>query len=132
MLQEFVRQQRIGGQLAHHDDFQAALAAAQAVLSQYLPPPASGLTQGTHRKGIITSTLVNPMTSRTRFIAPRTRGRSRAEAVGDVARRTTETDHGVLFAGFVTTAPTRLAYSLDLKSDIRTMTRSGQKAAARG
>ena len=68
MLEEPVGEDRVGRDLAHHDDAQAVLAALQAVLRQQLDhllaPRLSVRTNG-----IISSTLVSPMSSRTRFIA---------------------------------------------------------------
>ncbi len=113
VLEELVRQQRIGGQLAHHDDFQAALATAQAVLSQYLHHLLR-LTQGTH-EGDHHLDVGQPHDIPHPFHRLALEGEAGAEAVGDVARRATETDHGVLFMGFVTTAPHQVGVLIGLE-----------------
>ena len=97
--------------------------------SARIPPPAQPRRRCA-RRGSSPRRWSALMTSRTAS-SPRTPGRSRAEAVGDVTGRATEADHRVL-PWPVATAPTRLAYLLDFGSPTSgTMTRSGQKAAAR-
>ncbi len=71
------------------------------------------------------STLVSPMSLRTvsllRTPARNSRGSCRKHSV-----RATEAEHRVLFIWLVTLTTARLAYSFDLKSERRTMTRFGK------
>ena len=58
-------------------------------------------------------------------------GEAVGEVLGEVPRRPAVADHRVLLVAARSSGPaTRLAYSLDLKSDIRTMTGYGANAAA--
>jgi hypothetical protein len=74
--------------------------------------------------GTMISTLVRPISLRTRF----RRGipsRSSRGSFADVARGAAEAQHRVFFFRLVELAADQLAYSLDLKSDRRTMTGFG-------
>ena len=99
VLQELVRQQGVGGQLAHHDDFQPPLAAAQAILGQDLDH-LLGFPHGTH-EGDHHLDVGQPHDVTHPLHRLALEGEAGAEAVGDVARRATEADHGVLFVGLV-------------------------------
>ena len=66
--QELVGQDGVARHLAHHDQAQAVLAALQAAVGQQLAHPL-GLAHVVRTKGTMISTLVRPMSLRTRFRA---------------------------------------------------------------
>ncbi len=68
------------------------------------------------------STLVSPMSLRHVSLL-HTPARSSRGSCRKHTARATEAEHRVLFIWLVTLTPTRLAYSFDLKSERRTMTR---------
>jgi hypothetical protein len=80
--------------------------------------------------GTMTCTLVRPISSRTIFSASALQLEAGPEGLVDVARGAAEPEHRVLLVRLVLPPPIRLAYSFDLKSDRRTITGSGAKAAA--
>jgi hypothetical protein len=108
---------------------QAVLAAAQALLGQRL-----GHRLGLARvrtKGIMTSTLVRPMSSRTRLSASHSSSKQREALGDDSAPAPRKPDHRVLFLGLV--APCRRSGCVFVGLEVRqrTMTGLGAKAAAR-
>ena len=68
VLEELVGQDRVGRQLAHHDDPEAVLAPLEAVLRQELARPRCA-SPTVRTNGTISSTLVRPSSSRTLRIA---------------------------------------------------------------
>ena len=68
VLEEAVGEERVRRNLAHHDDAQPVLAALEPVASASSAITCSA-SASVRTNGIISSTLVKPMSSRTRFIA---------------------------------------------------------------
>ncbi len=102
VLEELVCQQGVARDLAHHDHLEPPLATAQTVLGQdvdHLLRLAHGAHEGDHHLDVGQPHDIAHPLDRLAL-----EGKAGAEAVGDVARRATKTDHRVLFMGLVATA----------------------------
>ncbi len=98
-----VGEQRVRGDLAHHDD----RASRSRRASGRSPPAARSrcfASSTVRTNGTMISTLVSPMSSRTFFKRPAFELEAVAERRSNVARRPAETEHRVLFARLVALA----------------------------
>ena len=133
VLEELLGEDRVARHLAHHDHAQPVGAAGRA---RFSPRSASISTTASawpsvRTNGTMISTLVRPMSLRTRLQRLAFHRERLAERLADVARRAAKAEHRVLFLGLVARAADQLAVLVALEvADSRTITGFGQNAAA--